>query len=1187
MKLRTLSLGLPLCFLWTGCSSSDGSDGSNGLDGSDGLVALLKLSDEDPGDHCDDGGTKVEAGLDENQNGKLDGSEIEETTYLCQRPGAMGRDGDRGEDGPQGKKGDPGNDGDPGDPGIDGEPGDPGDKGDKGDDGLSVLIESFDEPAGDRCTYGGQSVMTGIDTDEDGVLDPGEVTQTAYVCNGNPGAETVAGFRLVSKYVAAGGPIAEIVSASPDGRTLVYTSSSTGTVGFADITDPAVPTLLGTTNVAGATGGDGEPTAAAFAPDGTHVVVAVKDTANSLAADPGALVIIDASTRSIVGQVALGVGPDSLALTPDGTKAIVAIEDEEDPDGNGAAQSRTGKIQIVTLDYATVASSTVTDVTLGVPTVGNMPTDLQPEYVDITDDGSTAVVTLQENNITAIIDIESAAVLRFIDMGSSVHARADVSDDGFFDFSDSYEGQLQPDAACILPNQTHFITANEGDTPGGIFGGVSAGGRGFSIFSLEGQRVYESGDELEWTAFTSGAYPDGRSDARGVEPEGCGTGTFGGVPFAFITGERDASLFVVDVSSPQHPIIRQVLGAPLRPESAVTIESRNLVVVAGEGDGLGSGIWIYEAVKYASEMGHGAHVYDARSTGTSFGALSGTAFQSSTSNIIAVPDNAYEEARIWSFSVNHTHRRLDLVDELLLRDSTGAQLAGIDPEGIAENPEGGFIVATEGTTGNGGGGASCTGVPTSNRILFFAESGMLDDGYGDLGVVDLPCGSESNAFDWATMPGNGFEGVTVVDTLPNASGGLVVYTAFQRPLSGEGMNARIGAYDVDSSTWNFYFYPLDADVGGDTGNTFLSELTHVTGDTFAVIERDQGISSAALNKTIRTFSLSSGTVNDASNPVNKQTAIDLLADGFRFDQEKIEGLALGGGSLFVVNDNDGGEAQNFFVKFSPGLLLGSVQPEEIPDVVISELNSSGSFDDFVELLNRGSSTADVSGWTLTDAGGGVHTIAGGTTIPAGGYLLLDTLNFGLGNGDSVAVATSLGSPVDFVEYPSHVQSASRCSETGLVFWPTNGTNGAGVPTPGAANDCVGPTILGQADIVLNEVNSSGNDFIELYNNGGSVVDLSNWKITDSDPTHVFTIPEGTTIGVGEFLLIEGDWTTMPPALDFGLGSGDSVILYTPYDVEIVNYAWSGHRNTDSRCPDGTGAFVNGSVATRGAANDCP
>src|SRR5690606_20525796 len=119
--------------------------------------------------------------------------------------------------------------------------------------------------------------------------------------------------------------------------------------------------------------------------------------------------------------------------------------------------------------------------------------------------------------------------------------------------------------------------------------GVFAGGRGFSIFHLENGRVADSGDALEWAAVRSGAYPDGRSANRGVEPEGCGTGTFAGKPYAFISGERDSSVFVIDVSQPQYPVVRQVLGGPNRPESITTIESRGLFVVGGEGDGAAKG----------------------------------------------------------------------------------------------------------------------------------------------------------------------------------------------------------------------------------------------------------------------------------------------------------------------------------------------------------------------------------------------------------------------------------------------------------------------------------------------------------------------------------------------------------------------------------------------------------------------
>ncbi len=55
------------------------------------------------------------------------------------------------------------------------------------------------------------------------------------------------------------------------------------------------------------------------------------------------------------------------------------------------------------------------------------------------------------------------------------------------------------------------------------------------------------------------------------------------------------------------------MGAPMRPESATVIESRNLLAVGGEGDGTGGGIWLYEAVNDTADGGHGAHIYDPRS----------------------------------------------------------------------------------------------------------------------------------------------------------------------------------------------------------------------------------------------------------------------------------------------------------------------------------------------------------------------------------------------------------------------------------------------------------------------------------------------------------------------------------------------------------------------------------------------
>jgi hypothetical protein len=738
------------------------------------------------------------------------------------------------------------------------------------------------------------------------------------------------------------------------------------------------------------------------------------------------------------------------------------------------------------------------------------------------------------------------------------------------------------------------VTANEGDTPNQAFGGVYAGGRGFSVFNVDGTRVYDSGDAAEWRALRAGAYPESRSGSRGIEMEGCASGVFGGTEFAFLLGERNSSLLVADVTRPSQPVLRQILGTPMRPESAIAIESRGLLVVAGEGDGTGGGLWVYEAVQDSAEAGHGTDVYVGESSGTPFSALGALAYEPETGFLLSTPDNAFAAQRIWSFWPDHTGRKMQVVRELMLKDTSGAQLTGYDPEGLAVNPEGGYIIASEGIAGNGPNG-TCVGTAKSNRILFFDEAGKLDPGYGNGGIVDLPCSTEPNAFNWANMTSNGYEGLTVVDTTPGAAGGLEVFVAFQRALTGEGQNTRIGRYAVDTGLWSFWYYTLEPNQGGAAGNTFLSELIHVGGDTFAVIERDQGWAGATTNKTIRTFSLSTGTVNDISNPVDKVLAVDLLAQRFRFDQEKIEGLALGAGGLWVTNDNDGGLAMNYFLRLEPSVLGSVVAPEE-PDPVtpgqddirIHEVNSQGS--DFVELENSGASPVNVSGWVLRDSDPlNGYALPQGTIIAPGALLLIESdtstallhLNFGLGGTDAISVETPVGVVVDQYSWSAHVASASLCSSlAGMSFWaPT-------LATPGAANNCTAPTVPGQTSVVINEINSSGNDFVELYNTGTSAVSLAGWVIQDNDASHAYVLPAGTTIAPGAYLLIEGDGSTAPLHLNFGLGGGDSAKLFTPYDVIVDQYTWVGQVASTGRCPTGTGAFAL-MTPTPGAVNACP
>lgn len=61
---------------------------------------------------------------------------------------------------------------------------------------------------------------------------------------------------------------AEIVAASPDGNTLIYTDSAQESLGFVDITDPKTPVAMGTIAL------PGEPTAAKYV-NGDTAVVAV------------------------------------------------------------------------------------------------------------------------------------------------------------------------------------------------------------------------------------------------------------------------------------------------------------------------------------------------------------------------------------------------------------------------------------------------------------------------------------------------------------------------------------------------------------------------------------------------------------------------------------------------------------------------------------------------------------------------------------------------------------------------------------------------------------------------------------------------------------------------------------------------------------------------------------------------
>jgi hypothetical protein len=94
---------------------------------------------------CPNGGITVKSGIDKNLNGLLDDpGEVTLVQYVCNgAPGASG---------------------------------------------LSALVAIVDEAAGSNCSAGGKKVTSGRDGNGNGILEPGEVTATGFICNGSSGA---------------------------------------------------------------------------------------------------------------------------------------------------------------------------------------------------------------------------------------------------------------------------------------------------------------------------------------------------------------------------------------------------------------------------------------------------------------------------------------------------------------------------------------------------------------------------------------------------------------------------------------------------------------------------------------------------------------------------------------------------------------------------------------------------------------------------------------------------------------------------------------------------------------------------------------------------------------------------------------------------------------------------------------
>ena len=198
--------------------------------------------------------------------------------------------------------------------------------------------------------------------------------------------------------------------------------------------------------------------------------------------DLGQVQFFDAASFAQSPSVTVGALPDMLAFTPDGSKIVVANEGEADE--VSGFNNPIGSVSIVDVATRTVAHATfaafesqkaalqAAGVRIQDANGISLSQDMEPEYVAISADGTTAYVACQENNAFAIVDIASASVTSILPLGEKDHSLPgnafDASNDDNIDGNFQnwpVKGYYMPDGICTFTvNGVEYIaSANEGD----------------------------------------------------------------------------------------------------------------------------------------------------------------------------------------------------------------------------------------------------------------------------------------------------------------------------------------------------------------------------------------------------------------------------------------------------------------------------------------------------------------------------------------------------------------------------------------------------------------------------------------------------------------------------------------------------------------------------------------------------
>lgn len=472
----------------------------------------------------------------------------------------------------------------------------------------------------------------------------------------NPANEVY--FEYASTIQVGGEASSEISAFDPTTNKLFVVNVESSEISVFDLANINEPILLNPIAL-----GSGSPNSVAV--HSGKLAVAV-EAENKQA--PGSIKVYDTESQQLLSSFVVGALPDMVTFSPNGKYLVSANEGEPnsdytvDPDGSVSIIT-VDSGEVHTLSFESFNDQEEMLKMQGLRIFGpnaSFSQDIEPEYVAISDNSNTAWVTLQENNGIARINLNTKQIEGIFPLGFKNHSLGlnslDASDRDNVKELKTWPvlGMYQPDAIAYakINGSDLLFTANEGDArdydgyseeervddldldpaiyvPGenyqteenlgrlkttsangdtnrdGLYEQIySYGARSFSVWSGNGNLLYDSGNEIgnRTLELTPDRFNDndGRSDDKGAEPESATILELPGKRMILFLGlERNDQVLVYDVSNPMQPQFIQLLShaGDEAPEGLLVVEAKDspsgkeLVIVSNEDSGTVS---IYE-----------------------------------------------------------------------------------------------------------------------------------------------------------------------------------------------------------------------------------------------------------------------------------------------------------------------------------------------------------------------------------------------------------------------------------------------------------------------------------------------------------------------------------------------------------------------------------------------------------------